>query len=164
MASKMVIVGNSNSGKTNLMTRFTDNVFTKEYNETAAAEFRSRTINNVKFQVHDMPNNSKFKTIMSAYYRGAQAVIITFDLTNRDSFNNLPYWISETKKFNNKAVIVLVGTKSDLNQQINDEEVKQLYEYRYIKISSKDRINIDLLFSEIIWAIKTKNAVKNSRF
>jgi small GTP-binding protein len=158
MVYKIVIVGDPLTGKTNLMTRFTQNIFSEELKPTIGLESKIRTINNMKLQVWDISQTKN--TIMSTYYRNACTVLITFDLTNRSSFENLPNWISEVKKYNTKAIIVLVGTKSDLLQEITDKEVSTLFKYQFTKVSSKDHTNIDLLFSRLTSPIKMAETVK----
>ena len=85
----------------------------------------------MKLQMWDTAGQEKFRTITSAYYKGAQGVIFAFDLTDRNTLNDVKNWLSEVEKFNNKCPVkILVGTKSDLysERQVSQEEAMRFAE------------------------------------
>jgi len=117
---KILIIGDSAVGKSSLLLRFADDVYHDTFQPTIGVDFKIRTIEQdgsiVKLQMWDTAGQEKFKTITSAYYKGAQGIIVMFDLTDRNSFDNVKNWISESYKYNNcDAIRILVGNKCDLS-------------------------------------------------
>lgn len=116
---KIVIVGNSSVGKSSLLMRFADDVFHETFLPTIGVDFKIRTIEQggsiVKLQMWDTAGQEKFKTIVSAYYKGAQGILLVFDVTDPQSFVDVKNWMNEADKFSNSEVVkVLVGNKCDL--------------------------------------------------
>lgn len=102
---KIVIIGNSSVGKSSLLLRFADDVFHETFLPTIGVDFKIRTIEQsgsvVKLQMWDTAGQEKFKTIVSAYYKGAQGILLVFDVTDRRSFEDLKGWITEVEKYSN---------------------------------------------------------------
>ena len=116
---KIVIIGNSSVGKSSLLLRFADDIFHSTFLPTIGVDFKIRTIEQggsvVKLQMWDTAGQEKFKTIVSAYYKGAQGIMFVFDLCDPNSFRDVKNWMAEAQRFSNdKAVKILVGNKSDL--------------------------------------------------
>ena len=116
---KIVIVGNSFVGKSSLLLRFTDDKFDENFLSTIGVDFKFKTITvkdkKIKLQIWDTAGTEKFRTITSAYYKGADAIIICFDYTDMDSFKSLNSWMEEvTKQAHPDAIKILVGTKFDV--------------------------------------------------
>ena len=119
---KILLVGNSAVGKSSLLMRFADDIFSDNFLPTIGVDFKIRTIQTgdsiVKLQMWDTAGQEKFKTITAAYYRGAQGVILTYDITDRKSFIDLQNWLSEIGKYARENVVkILVGNKKDLESQ-----------------------------------------------
>lgn len=119
---KILLVGNSAVGKSSLLMRFADDIFTDNFLPTIGVDFKIRTIESsgsiVKLQMWDTAGQEKFKTITSAYYKGAHGVILTYDITDRKSFVDLQNWLSEIDKYSKENVVkILVGNKNDLESQ-----------------------------------------------
>ena len=99
---KMVLIGDSSVGKSCLLIRFADDDFTDNYVTTIGVDFRFRTLRiedySVKLQIWDTAGQERYRTITNAYYRGADGIIVVFDLTSRESFLNLTDWLDEVKK------------------------------------------------------------------
>lgn len=116
-------------------------------------DFKIRNIDHegskVKLQMWDTAGQEKFRTITSAYYKGAQGVIFAFDLTDRKTLIDVKNWLSEVEKYNNKnPVKILVGTKSDLysERQVNREEAMRFAENEgmtYLECSARTNKNVD---------------------
>merc|ERR1711879_695957 len=90
---KLVLIGNSGAGKSCLLLRFADDSFTDTYISTIGVDFRFRTVTidniTVKLQIWDTAGQERFRTITSAYYRGAHGIIVVYDITNEESFGNI---------------------------------------------------------------------------
>ena len=106
----------------------------------------------VKLQVWDTAGQERFRTITTSYYKGAQAIIVVFDITDRDSFEHVKNWMADVDKFAKEGVLrILVGNKCDLEHQrvVSKENGKDLadkYGIQFMETSAKETINVDLLF------------------
>lgn len=158
MDRKVIIVGNSFSGKTSLLKRFTENSFDEKYNSTSNAGFKIRNLGRFKLLIWDIPHK-----LNRGYCRNSRGAIIVFDLSDRKSFEDISYWISEVKKYSKEASILLVGTKSDLESKISDEEIKR-FEIPFFKVSSKNNVGIGLVFSQLIEYIKIGDSLIKAKF
>ena len=122
---KIIVVGDSGVGKTNLINRFASDKFDTNSKATIGVEFVYKTlkINKevIKVEVWDTAGQERYRAITSSYYKGAKGAIIVYDITNEDSFNNVESWMNEvTKKGKTDMQFLLVGNKKDL---INDRKV-----------------------------------------
>eukprot|EP00392_Amoebophrya_sp_AT5.2_P004677 g4685.t1 len=116
---KLVLIGDSGVGKSCLLLRFADDQFTESYITTIGVDFRFKTISvggkTVKLQIWDTAGQERFRTITSAYYRGADGIVIVYDSSDRDSFNNVNSWVEEVSKYASASTsMVLVANKSDV--------------------------------------------------
>jgi Ras-related protein Rab-1A len=156
---KCLIIGDSGTGKSSLMLRFTDDVFNTSYISTIGVDFKIKTINyrdkNFKFQIWDTAGQDRFRTMTSSYYRGANAVIICYDVTDKTSFNNVNKWLEEVERFSlSKSIIILCGTKTDLNskREISFQEGQYYADSKgmsFFETSSKNNSNIKEIFNVI---------------
>ena len=109
-------------GKTNLLTRFVRNEFSIQSKPTIGVDFFSKTVeiskNKIKVQIWDTAGQERYKAFSSAYYNGANGAIITYDVTNRESFDNVKNWIQELKNHLSldDTVVMLIGNKTDLDE------------------------------------------------
>lgn len=118
---KVVIVGDSGVGKSNIISRYCKDTFTKEGQATIGVELENKIFkvdrDYINVGIWDTAGQERFKSITSAYYRGAQGIIIVFDLTRFDTFEHVKDWFSEVKKFASPNIqCLLVGNKSDLTE------------------------------------------------
>ena len=106
----------------------------------------------IKLQIWDTAGEERFRTITTSYYKGAHAILIVFDITEKDSFEHVKNWVADIDKFAKQGVLrILVGNKCDLEKQriVSKEEANELAEklgIKYIETSAKDTINIETLF------------------
>ena len=120
---KVVIIGRCAVGKSSLMMRFTDEKFSDSYVNTIGVDFRFRTVEvcgkKVKIQIWDTAGQEKFRTITSTYYRGADAILLIYDITNAASLEDIEtFWIKEVEKHGSDVpFLLLVGNKTDLEKQ-----------------------------------------------
>jgi Ras-related protein Rab-1A len=123
---KLLLIGNSSVGKSSLLLRFSDNIFSERYHfylfsflPTIGVDFKIRTFESsgstVKLQIWDTAGQERFKTITASYYKGAHGIILVYDITDRQSFKDIENWLAEVDKYGNENVVkMLVGNKSDL--------------------------------------------------
>lgn len=175
---KLLIIGESNVGKTSILQRFIDNSFEKSFSTTIGIDFRSKTIHvdkqEIELQIWDTAGQERFFSITKSYYRGSDGIFLTFDLTSEDSFKALPKWISEVKeKLDEKVPIFLLGNKKDL---LDDLEIDTLNTTKSIKkiskelqvpwyaTSAKSGENIEEIFTDMARIIlKNKQPVKKKK-
>ncbi|KAM8819487.1 ras-related protein Rab-18-like isoform 2-T2 [Rhynchonycteris naso] len=116
---KILIIGESGVGKSSLFLRFTDDTFVPELAATIGVDFKVKTIsvdgNKAKLAIWDTTGQERFKTFTPSYYRGAQGVILVYDVTRRDTFVKLDNWLNELETYctRNDIVNMLVGNKTD---------------------------------------------------
>mmetsp|Transcript_21754 Transcript_21754/g.31566 ORF Transcript_21754/g.31566 Transcript_21754/m.31566 type:complete len:206 (-) Transcript_21754:389-1006(-) len=158
---KLVLIGDSGVGKSCLLLRFADNAFNETYVSTIGVDFRFRTIQvegkTVKLQIWDTAGQERFRTITSAYYRGADGIILVFDVTSENSYEHMADWLSEVSRYSSGQKL-MVGNKSD---RVHDRAVKretaQAYasslNIPYMETSAKNNDNIEETFTAIASAL-----------
>lgn len=163
---KFVIVGDHEVGKSSIIRRFVEKKFSEDYRATIGLNVLTHTFeffgNEIGVTLFDVGAQKFFRRFRKIYYSGAQAAFIVFDLSNRDSFNNVLNWYQELKEFtsNEEIPIVLVGNKSDLNEerqvfyqegvkQANGLSEKEIIKLSYIETSALTGENIEDAFNLI---------------
>jgi Ras-related protein Rab-11A len=116
---KVVVVGDSGVGKTNLIKRFVSNEFKSDSKATVGVEFLSKNfiINGeiFKIEIWDTAGQERYKSITTAYYKGAKGAMIVYDVTNQTSFDNVDKWYNEIKEKASKNInLIVIGNKNDL--------------------------------------------------
>ena len=160
---KFIVIGSSGVGKTAILKRLVDDVFTGESQSTIGVEFLATSIdvdgNNVKLQIWDTAGQERFRSIAKAYFRSAIGVILVFDLTDRKSFEDLSQWLSDVHSLcDPNAVVTLIGNKSDLVDQRNVSNVEaesfaQLHQLTYLETSALGGENIQEAFQRTAAAV-----------
>ena len=152
---KYIIIGDAAVGKSNLLLRYCHGQFKPEYQLTIGVEFGAKNIqiNNKVFriQIWDTAGQENFRSITRAYYKNSVCALVVYDISSRDTFNNVSTWIEDCKNQSPKTIfMVLVGNKCDLDKrQVTFEEGKELAERNemmFFETSAKDGINVDDLF------------------
>lgn len=155
---KILIVGDSGAGKTQLFTRFADETFNAEHRITQSVEYRHRYIERNKFrcktQVWDCISSGS-STVMTSIYKGTNAVILCIDLTNKASIDAVEDWISEIRGYTNDNIhISLVGTKIDSPDRCisyeDAEDVAKSLKLCYSEVSSKNGQGVERVFVNIV--------------
>ncbi|XP_071971038.1 ras-related protein Rab-25 isoform X2 [Engystomops pustulosus] len=129
---KVVLIGESGVGKTNLLSRFTRNEFNHDSRTTIGVEFSTRTLtldgHLVKAQIWDTAGLERYRAITSAYYRGAVGALLVYDITKHQSYESVDRWLKELYDHADASILVmLVGNKSDLKdeaREVPSEEAK----------------------------------------
>merc|ERR1712130_254203 len=116
---KVVLIGDSGVGKSNLLSRFTRNEFNLDSKSTIGVEFATRSIQvdnkTIKAQIWDTAGQERYRAITSAYYRGAVGALLVYDISKQVTFENVERWLNELRDHaDNNIVIMLVGNKSYL--------------------------------------------------
>ncbi|KAJ5077383.1 ras family-domain-containing protein [Anaeramoeba ignava] len=164
---KILLVGFFEVGKTQILSKFCDNQFTEEYMRTLGAALKMKTIEidstRIQLQLWDITIPERFRLISPMYYRGAQGIFLVYDITNKESFENINnYWLKEIKEYTNENVeMILIGNKCDLEEkrEISKEKGKELADelnIPFYEVSAKNNINIDNIFIEL-----TRNIFEN---
>merc|ERR1712217_469495 len=153
---KLVLIGDSGAGKSSLLLRFADDTFTESYITTIGVDFRFKTIpverKTIKLQIWDTAGQERFRTITSAYYRGADGIILVYDTCDRESFNHVDDWLEEVNRYVNESTCkILVGNKCDntAEKQVTTEEAKKKADelgIAFIETSAKDATNVETAF------------------
>jgi len=150
---KILFVGDSGAGKSNLLLRIDGRDFNGQSIATVGVDYVTKICNwndkKVKLQLWDTAGQERFRTITAYYYRGGQFVIYCFDLTDLISFGHLNVWMSEVNRFAPENIMPIVcGCKMDLERKVKQEDVTKLAKEigaLYVECSAKTGVNIDLL-------------------
>ena len=153
---KIVVVGASGVGKTAIVNWLVNKNFKEEGQPTIGVEFKSYSLQaddeNVKLQIWDTAGQERFRSVSKAYFRNALGAVLVFDLTQRQSFDELNMWINDLNSLcSPNAYIILVGNKSDLeeNRQIVETEAQEFakrYNLVYLETSAKTGANVQETF------------------
>ena len=157
---KLVVVGDSGVGKSQLLSRFTNDEFDLDSKSTIGVEFSTRQIEHdgktIEAQVWDTAGQERYRAITAAYYRGAVGALLVYDITKRDSFENCERWLKELRTHGDAQVVaMLVGNKGDLKhlQAVLTDDAKSFAEQNnlaFIETSALDATNVDLAFETIL--------------
>lgn len=157
---KVVLIGDSGVGKSNLLSRFTRNEFNLESKSTIGVEFATRSINvdgkTVKAQIWDTAGQERYRAITSAYYRGAVGALLVYDIAKHATYVNVTRWLKELRDHaDSNIVIMLVGNKSDLKhlRAVPTDEAKQFSTdngLSFIETSALDASNVESAFQTIL--------------
>ena len=154
-----MLIGDSGVGKSSLLLRFTSDLFSDSYSCTIGIDFKVKTIElngkKIKLQIWDTAGQERFRTITASYYRGAQGIIIVYDITNKLSFNNIGQWLKDIERYASDNVQkILVGNKSDLIEQreVSIDSAQEFAERLGVPVlesSAKGAIHVDEIFGTI---------------
>jgi Ras-related protein Rab-1A len=162
------LIGDSGTGKSCLLIRFADNIFSDNYISTIGVDFKIKTIDiqgkTVKLQVWDTAGQERFRTITASYYRGSNGIIIVYDITDRDSFEHVNYWMKEIDRLASPDVCrLLVGNKTDLASKriVSTEEGQALaaqYGVAFLETSAQENSNVEEAFFRMAGAMQKKQS------
>eukprot|EP00245_Coleochaete_scutata_P003747 TRINITY_DN15604_c0_g1_i1.p1 TRINITY_DN15604_c0_g1~~TRINITY_DN15604_c0_g1_i1.p1 ORF type:complete len:218 (-),score=43.97 TRINITY_DN15604_c0_g1_i1:600-1253(-) len=169
---KVVLIGDSGVGKSNLLSRFTRNEFCLESKSTIGVEFATRSIQvdgkTIKAQIWDTAGQERYRAITSAYYRGAVGALLVYDITKHVTYENVERWLKELRDHaDSNIVIMLVGNKSDLRhlRGVSTEDAQAFAEKEglsFIETSALESTNVETAFQRIlteIYKIVSKKAL-----
>ncbi|CAG2193111.1 RAB18 [Mytilus edulis] len=157
---KILIIGESGVGKSSLLLRFTDDTFDPEQAATIGVDFKVKTLqvegNRAKLAIWDTAGQERFRTLTPSYYRGAQGVILVYDVSSRQSFSKLETWLSELETFSTKHDIIkmLVGNKIDMDKrEVSKEDglkFARKHHMLFIEASAKTKEGVQCAFEELV--------------
>ncbi|KAJ8386892.1 hypothetical protein AAFF_G00164890 [Aldrovandia affinis] len=167
---KIILIGDSNVGKTCVVQSFKTGVFAEKQQNTIGVDFTVRTLDiegkKVKIQVWDTAGQERFRTITQSYYRSAHGAMITYDLTRRGTFESVSHWIHEVEQYGAASVVlILIGNKADLesHRQVLFEEACTLAEERGVlaalETSAKEAQNVEEAFMLMARELMVRNGM-----
>ncbi|ELW67098.1 Ras-related protein Rab-8A [Tupaia chinensis] len=152
---KLLLIGDSGVGKTCVLFRFSEDAFNSTFISTIGIDFKIRTIEldgkRIKLQIWDTAGQERFRTITTAYYRGAMGIMLVYDITNEKSFDNIRNWIRNIEEHASADVEkMILGNKCDVNdkRQVSKERGEKLaldYGIKFMETSAKANINVENL-------------------
>jgi len=169
---KLLLIGDSGVGKTCLLFRFADNTFNSTFISTIGIDFKIQTLEidgkRIKLQVWDTAGQERFRTITTAYYRGAMGILLVYDVTSKKSFENITNWLRNIEEHASEGVEkLLVGNKSDLEEKraISEEEGQLLavqHSIDFIEASALSGENVREAFMRMARRVKIKHEAKQT--
>ncbi|KAJ8288010.1 hypothetical protein COCON_G00006690 [Conger conger] len=169
---KVVLIGESGVGKSNLLSRFTKNEFNHDSRTTIGVEFSTRTVQlgsaTVKAQIWDTAGLERYRAITSAYYRGAMGALLVYDIAKQLTYESVERWLKELYDHADPNIVVmLVGNKSDLAslRAVPTEEAKEFAEKNsllFIETSALESTNVEAAFNNVLAEIHNKATCKQA--
>ncbi|CAM1301169.1 RAB8B (predicted) [Pycnogonum litorale] len=162
---KLLLIGDSGVGKTCVLFRFSEDAFNATFISTIGIDFKIRTIEldgkKIKLQIWDTAGQERFRTITTAYYRGAMGIMLVYDITNEKSFENIKNWIRNIEEHASADVEkMILGNKCDVaERKVSKERGEQLaieYGIKFMETSAKASINVEEAFISLARDIKSK--------
>ena len=159
---KLLTLGETEVGKTSIVLRYSDDKFHESKIATIGIDFKIKMIKKgnekIKVSIYDTAGQERFKNIVKHYYKGANGVLLIFDITKRDTFEKLDYWLTDLQENSDNLdnlFIYLIGNKIDLEaeRKVSTEEANKFAQENnlsYIEVSAKTGFNIKKLFDETI--------------
>jgi Ras-related protein Rab-1A len=172
---KILLIGDSGVGKSCILLRFADDVFSESHISTIGVDFKIRTVeihNKVaKLQIWDTAGQERFRTITSSYYRGAHAMMIVYDVSDLQSFHNVKNWLQECDRYAQENVIkILVGNKCDSpKRQVTYDMGKEFADslgIQFVETSAKNGVNVEKAFmivTEMLYGVMRTKVVPQPR-
>ena len=159
IAFKLLLMGDSQVGKTSLLLNYTEHIFPEEHIATIGVEYKDKYIikdnYNIRLQIWDTAGQERFRSITKSIYRNANGVLFVYDITNKESFANIKNWIKDLQNVGNDIKGIIVGNKIDLDpERIIDkkdlEEMANKYQMPFIETSAKQNTFVNDAFNLII--------------
>ncbi|XP_066577297.1 ras-related protein Rab-25b [Amia ocellicauda] len=167
---KVVLIGESGVGKSNLLSRFTKNEFNHDSRTTIGVEFSTRTVQinglTIKAQIWDTAGLERYRAITSAYYRGAVGALLVYDISKHLTYECVERWLKELYDHADAHIVVmLVGNKTDLVslRAVPTEEAKDFAEKKgllFMETSALESTNVETAFNNVLAEIHRKVASK----
>ena len=168
---KLILVGDAGVGKTSLIVRYAEKEFVENYCTTIGIDFKIKTITRkgykINLQIFDTAGQERFRSISKTYFKNVDGIFLTFDLTEKSSYENLNSWINNIIEEANdpkELKLILLGNKCDKKEQkvLEENEIKKKFKYPYLETSAKKGTNVIKAFEEMIDLIikdKTKEEI-----
>ena len=164
---KLILIGDSCVGKSNILLKYLKNEFDPNSRATVGVEFGTKNIvineKKIKIQIWDTAGEERYRSITSAYYKGAKGAFIVYDITRKSTFVNIDKWISDLKLNGDQNIcIIILGNKSDLDdkREVSTEDgikKSEMFKTAFLETSALNGSNIDKAFDELIEQIIKNN-------
>ena len=172
MMVKVIIIGDSSVGKTNIMSKYLKNQFQENSKATVGVEFGAKLFNinghKIKAQIWDTAWQEKYKAITGAYYKGSKGAFVVYDITRKDTFESIDRWINDLKTTGDPKInIMIIGNKCDLDHRREvlkeqGEEKSKSFGCAFLETSALSGDNIEkgfeMMISEIFKKYEKENA------
>lgn len=168
---KIVVLGDISVGKTSILSRFRYGIFEPEYMPTLGIDFFSKNLfyedKTIRLILWDTAGEERFRSLIPSYLKNADCIIIVFDITNKDSFNSLNKWLTDSKNNASEGTIYIIcGNKSDLKEKrtVNENEIDEYIkknELIYVECSAKNGEGIKDLFNTVAKNLGEVNFAKS---
>ena len=172
MMIKVILIGDSGVGKTNIMSKFLKNQFMENSKATVGVEFGSKLFNHeghkIKAQIWDTAGQEKYKAITGAYYKGSKGALVVYDITRKETFATIEKWVNDLKTTGEpKITIIIIGNKSDLSDKRQvpkeqGEEKAKSFGCAFLETSAFSGDNIDKAFEIMVKEIYEKFSSDNT--
>ncbi|CCD26111.2 Rab family GTPase SEC4 NDAI_0G03340 [Naumovozyma dairenensis CBS 421] len=162
---KILLIGDSGVGKSCLLVRFVEDKFNPSFITTIGIDFKIKTVDingkKVKLQLWDTAGQERFRTITTAYYRGAMGIILVYDVTDERTFSNIKQWFKTVNEHaNDEAQLLLVGNKSDMDTRVvtyeQGESLAKELGLPFVESSAKNDDNVNEIFFTLAKLIQEK--------
>ena len=160
MMVKVILIGDSSVGKTNIMSKYLKNQFNENSKATVGVEFGAKIFKinnrNIKAQIWDTAGQEKYKAITGAYYKGSKGAFVVYDITRKETFYSVDKWINDLKVSGDpKLNILLIGNKSDLEDKREvfkeqGEEKAKSFGCAFLETSALSGDNVEQAFELMI--------------
>lgn len=168
MQIKLLTVGDSGVGKTSLLLRYANGSFSSTFITTIGIDFKINTIKlddkRIKLQIWDTAGQERFRTITKSYFRGAQGILLVFDVTDRSTFNSVETWVEDIAQNADRHVNkILIGNKCDLEgsrvvKRSDAEALAERFKMPYFECSAKLNLSVDEAFRELARLVVQREA------
>jgi len=172
MQIKLLMIGDSGVGKTCLLLRYANDSFSPTFITTIGIDFKIKNIQlegkRIKLQIWDTAGQERFRTITTSYFRGAQGILLVYDVTDRQTFMSIRNWVAQIQVHADVNVNkILIGNKCDMSEQraVSYEEGEALakeYSIHFFETSAKQDINVEKAFMTIATDVKNRLIVDGS--
>ena len=166
MIFKLVLIGDSFVGKTNIMSKYLKNEFHEDSKATVGVEFGSKKFEiegvSIKAQIWDTAGQERYKAITNAYYKGSKGAFVVYDITRKETFDSIDKWIADLKQSGDKKItILLIGNKADLDNhrkvtKEQGEEKAKSFGVAFLETSALNGQNLDTAFDLMIKEVYDK--------
>ncbi|KAF1321076.1 Rab18 family gtpase, partial [Globisporangium splendens] len=161
---KLLLIGDAGVGKSSMLLRFTDDTFDDNLQSTIGVDFKVKMMQvdgkRIKMTIWDTAGQERFRTLTSSYYRGAQGIVLVYDVARRDTFENLDLWLQEVEVYSpaggKDVVKLLVGNKIDKERVVSRREAEDWARSKgmlFVESSAKTKIGIQQVFNEVVQKI-----------
>ena len=153
---KLIFLGDQSVGKSSILNRFLNDTFVEEYQATIGLDFQSKNVQidnqDIHLLLYDTAGQEKFRSLIPMYTRDANIILLVYDITSKESFNNLSQWLKDLTNINiNEVILCIVGNKIDLNEkrEVEFDEGKKFaedHDFIFNEISAKTGEGFSELF------------------